>query len=110
MTSINLRPDDSGIQSLKKENTTSQPTPAREVSALAPSARAHSVTEQPPLPPQTQSQPAVYQGVERRKGERRKGEKRVILDTRDKRERRRQVKDAPDIGDDVPKVGIDVYS
>lgn len=108
MTSINLRPDDNGIQSLKKENATREP--AREVSATAPAARTHTLTEKTPLPPQMELPITPYKGVERRKGERRKSEQSVILDTRIKRERRRQAQDAAPTEDGTPKIGIDVYS
>jgi hypothetical protein len=105
MTSITIRPDDSGIQSLKKDNDAS--SRAREVGQLSPTNRTQSTQEYPPTPPQTQTQ-AVYRGPNRRKGERRKTKDQVILDTRDKRERRRQVQDIDTI-EDAPKIGIDVF-
>lgn len=105
MTSINFRPDDSGLQSLKKENT-SAPS-SRELGAITPYGRTQAIQEDPPTPPQAQALPA-YAGPERRKGERRKDQARVILDTRDKRERRRQAQDMPD-ADDIPKIGIDEF-
>ena len=106
MTSITVRPDDGGIQSLKKENRT--PTASRELGPATPASRTQSTQEYPPTPPQTQTRPA-YKGPDRRKGERRQFKKdRLILDTRDKRERRRQIQDAEDV-EDAPKIGIDVY-
>lgn len=105
MTSINLRPDDSGIQSLKKENTTSPLE--RAVSAVLSTSRIQPVSEYPPTPPQNPATP-VYTGPERRRGERRKSQQSVILDTRDKRERRRNAQPAAETQDE-PKRGIDVY-
>lgn len=104
MTSINLRPDDSGIQSLKKENTASPVE--RAVSALLPTSRAQPVSEYPPTPPQHQI--PVYTGPERRRGERRKGQQPVILDTRDRRERRRNPQDSTEPQPEEIR-GIDVY-
>lgn len=108
MVNITFRPDDSGLQSLKKENTAPQST--REVTAPAPSARAHSVADQGQLPPQPQQTLQEYKGVERRKGERRKGQQRIILDTRDNRERRRQ-QSTPEEEQEQTNgpVGIDLY-
>jgi hypothetical protein len=105
MTSINLRPDDSGVQSLKKENTSSPLE--RAVSALSPVNRTQPVTEYPETPPQNPAQP-VYTGPERRRGERRKSTQPVILDTRDKRERRRNAQPAAQ-AEEEPRQGIDVY-
>lgn len=106
MTSITIRPDDGGLQSLKKENSTS--STARELGQLSPSNRTQPVQEYPPTPPQAQTR-AVFRGPDRRKGEeRRKAKDRVILDTRDKRERRRHLQDA-DAAEDAPKIGIDVF-
>lgn len=109
MVNITFRPDDSGLQSLKKENTT--PQTAREVTAPAAPARAHYVADQGQLPPQPQQTIEEYKGVERRKGERRKGKQRIILDTRDNRERRRQQQTTEEKDQQQPtsKVGIDVY-
>lgn len=105
MTSINLRPDDSGTQSLKKENATS---PAeRPVSALQPTSRIQPISEYTPTPSQTPPAP-VYTGPERRRGERRNAQQQVILDTRDKRERRRNAQPAAEETEE-PKRGIDVY-
>ena len=101
---INFRPDDSGLQTLKQENT----KPAQRVTEpLQAITRIQAVDKQPRNPPETRI-PAPYTGPERRQGERRKDQARVILDTRGKRERRRQVADPPD-GDEAPKRGIDVY-
>lgn len=106
MTSITVRPDDGGIQSLKKENRA--PATARELVPAAATNRTQSTPEYPPTPPQTQARPA-YKGPDRRKGERRQTKKKkLILDTRDKRERRRQIQDADDV-EDAPKIGIDVF-
>lgn len=110
MTSITVRPDDGGIQSLKKENRA--PATTRELGPAAPINRTQSTQEYPPTPPQTRARP-TYKGPDRRKGERRQTKKdRLILDTRDKRERRRQIQnvnqDAKDI-EDAPKIGIDVF-
>lgn len=105
MTSITIRPDDGGIQSLKKDN--SAPSTARELGQLSPTNRAQPVQEYPPTPPEMQVR-AVYRGPERRKGERRQTKDQVILDTRDKRERRRQIQDMDD-AEDAPKIGIDVF-
>lgn len=105
MTSINFRPDDSGIQSLKKDNTSSAAT--REPSAVTPYRRTQAILEYPATPPQAKT-PPVYSGPERRKGERRKSQERVILDTRDKRERRRQAQNPTDADNDL-KIGIDEY-
>lgn len=105
MTSITFRPDDSGLQALKKETTTGPAN--RELGAVQAIARIQSIGEQPPAPPQAPAA-AVYTGPERRKGERRKGQQNVILDTRGKRERRRQAQ-ADVAGDEEIKVGIDVY-
>lgn len=106
MTSITIRPDDGGLQSLKKDNTT---TPAnREPGAVQAVARIQSISEEPPTPPQA-APAAIYTGPERRKGERRKGSQKVILDTRGNRERRRQPQ-AEDASDSAEiKIGIDVY-
>lgn len=105
MTSINLRPDDSGIQSLKKENTASPVE--RAVSALLPTSRTQPLSEYPPTPPQNPA-PPVYTGPERRRGERRKNQQPVILDTRDKRERRRNTQDSTEPQPEEIR-GIDVY-
>ena len=106
MSIINFRPDDSGVQTLKKENATSSANPA--LHSLSASVRIQPVDEQPHTPPQAPLLPA-YHGPERRKGgERRQGKQRVILDTRDNRERRREVQDARN-AEDTPKRGIDVY-
>lgn len=106
MTSITVRPDDGGIQSLKKENRA--PATTRELDPTAPTNRTQSTQEYPPTPPQTVPRPA-YKGPDRRKGERRQTKKnRLILDTRDKRERRRQIQDADEV-EDTPKIGIDVF-
>lgn len=106
MTSITVRPDDGGIQSLKKENRT--PPASRELGPAAPTSRTQSTQEYPPTPLPPQARPA-YKGPDRRKGERRQSKKdRLILDTRDKRERRRQIQDAKDI-EDAPRIGIDVF-
>lgn len=104
MTSINLRPDDSGIQSLKKENTASPVE--RAVSALLPTTRTPAVSEYPPTPPQPQI--PAYTGPERRRGERRKNQQPVILDTRDKRERRRNTQDSAEPQPEEIR-GVDVY-
>lgn len=106
MTSITIRPDDSGLQSLKKENTTGLAN--RELGAVQAIARIQSIAEQPPAPPQAPAA-AVYTGPERRKGERRKGQQKVILDTRGNRERRRQPQAESGAGAEEIKVGIDVY-
>lgn len=106
MTSIHFRPDDGGLQALKKDNAGDRP--ARAVSAPAAAAGAHSVTDQAPSPrPDTHCSPA-YQGVERRKGERRKEQQHILLDTRGKRERRCQPQVQADGGEE-PKVGVDLY-
>lgn len=105
MTSITVRPDDSGIQSLKKEN--SVPSTARELGQLSPTNRAQPVQEYPPTPPEARVR-TVYRGPDRRKRERRQTKDQVILDTRDKRERRRQAQDT-DNTEDAPKIGIDVF-
>ena len=106
MTSITIRPDDGGLQSLKKDNAT---TPAnRETGAVQAIARIQSINEQPPTPPQAPVI-SVYTGPERRKGERRQGKQRVILDTRDHRERRRQPQPEPGSDADEIKIGIDVF-
>ena len=105
MTSITIRPDDGGIQSLKKENNAT--STARELSPLSPITRTQLAQEYPPTPPQAPTQ-AVFRGPERRKGERRQTKDQVILDTRDKRERRRQLQDDEDL-EDAPKIGIDVF-
>ncbi|MBU1191499.1 MAG: hypothetical protein KKA36_06845 [Gammaproteobacteria bacterium] len=105
MTSITIRPDDSGIQSLKKDNNAT--STAREVGQLSPTNRTQPAQEYPPTPPQAQTQ-ATYRGPNRRKGERRQTKDQVILDTRDKRERRRQAQDV-DATEDAPKIGIDVF-
>lgn len=105
MTNVTFRPDDSGLQSLKQENATAPanraPAPPQAIAGL------QSTREEPPTPPQNPTQTA-YTGPERRQGERRKDQARVILDTRGKRERRRQLPDASET-EDVPKRGIDVY-
>lgn len=105
MTSITIRPDDGGIQSLKKENNAT--STARELSQLSPTNRTQPAQEYPPTPPQAQIR-ATYRGPDRRKGERRRTKDQVILDTRDKRERRRQLQDEDDL-EDAPKIGIDVF-
>ncbi|MBI5463119.1 MAG: hypothetical protein HY941_13115 [Gammaproteobacteria bacterium] len=106
MSIINFRPDDGGVQSLKQENATS---PANgELRGLTASVRIQPVDEQPRTPPQAPLLPVTYSGPERRQGERRLDKQRVILDTRDNRERRRQAQDQPTT-EDVPKVGIDVF-
>lgn len=107
MTSITIRPDDGGIQSLKKENNAT--STARELSPLSPTNRTQPAQEYPPTPPQAQAQTqSAYRGPDRRRGgERRKTKDQVILDTRDKRERRRQLQDDEDL-EDAPKIGIDV--
>ncbi len=107
MTSIHFRPDDGGLQALKTDNATGQPT--RAVSAPAATTGPHSVTDQPPSAPPADPARVVYQGVERRTGERRKEQQRILLDTRNKRERRRQLPDQVDAGD-TPKVGVDGYT
>lgn len=106
MVNITFRPDDSGIQSLQQENTRGQT--AREVNPLTATNRTQTATEQDTAPNPQATPAPVYRGVERRKGERRKQQQRIILDTRDKRDRRRQAQDenqdAP-----APRRGIDVY-
>jgi hypothetical protein len=106
MTSITIRPDDSGLQTLQKENTNTAVN--REVGAVQAIARIRSISEQPATTPRAPVT-AAYTGPERRKGERRQGKQRVILDTRDHRERRRQPQ--PDNGSDADeiKIGIDVF-
>ncbi|HEY9198500.1 MAG TPA: hypothetical protein VIR60_03970 [Gammaproteobacteria bacterium] len=106
MTSITLRPDDSGLQSLKKENAAAPAN--RELGAVQAIARIQSISEQPPMAPQP-APTAVYTGPERRRGERRQGKQRVILDTRDHRERRRQPQADNGSAADEIKIGIDVY-
>lgn len=106
MTSITIRPDDSGLQSLKKETITGPAN--REPGAVQAIARIQSIAEQPPAPPQAPAT-AVYTGPERRKGERRKGQQKVILDTRGNRERRRQPQPEAVSGEEEVKIGIDVY-
>ena len=107
MTSITFRPDDSGLQSLQKENAAA---PAeRALSAVQAIARIRSIGAQGRAA--TQAPGATpYTGPERRKGERRQGQQRVILDTRGHRERRRQ--SPAEAGGDAGevKLGIDVYS
>lgn len=106
MTSITFRPDDSGLQSLKKDNAAA---PAeRALSAVQAIARIRSIGAQGSAAQAPAATP--YTGPERRKGERRQGQQRVILDTRVHRERRRQ--SPPDTGSDAGevKLGIDVYS
>lgn len=105
MSIINFRPDDSGVQTLKQENATSPAN--RELHGLTASVRVQPIDEHPQTPPQAPLLP-VYSGPDRRKGERRQGQARVILDTRDKRERRRQAQDQQ-ATEDAPKVGIDVF-
>lgn len=105
MSIINFRPDDSGVQTLKKENATSPAN--QEPHGLTASVRIQPIDEQPRTPPQAPPLP-VYSGPDRRKGERRQGQARVILDTRGKRERRRQAADQH-AQEDAPKVGIDVF-
>ena len=101
---INFRPDDSGLQSLKQENAKATQRVTEPLQAIT---RIQAIGNQARNPPETQT-PAPYTGPERRQGERRKDQARVILDTRTKRERRRQVAGPPD-GDEEPKRGIDVY-
>lgn len=108
MTSITFRPDDSGLQSLKKENAV---TPAeRALSAVQAIARIRAVSGQGQVAAQQPPAATQYTGPERRKGERRQGQQRVILDTRTHRERRRQP--SPEAPHDAAeaKLGIDVYS
>lgn len=106
MSIINFRPDDSGVQSLKKENASSPSNPA--LQGLAASVRIQPAADQSQTPPHAPFLPD-YAGPDRRRGgERRQGQARVILDTRDKRERRREAQDQPG-EEDVPRVGIDVY-
>lgn len=101
---INFRPDDSGLQSLKQENTKATQRVTEPLQAIT---RIQAIGNQPRNPPETQT-PTPYAGPERRQGERRKGQARVILDTRAKRERRHHVVDSPD-DDEEPKRGIDIY-
>ena len=101
---INFRPDDSGLQTLKQENT----KPAQRVTEpLQAITRIQAIGKQPRHTPETQV-PPPYTGPERRQGERRKDQARVILDTRGKRERRRQLAGSPD-GDEISKRGVDIY-
>ena len=106
MSIINFRPDDSGVQALKKQNATSPANPA--LSGLTASVRIQPIEEQPHTPPQPPPLLPTYHGPERRKAERRLSKQRVILDTRDNRERRREAQDAPN-AEDTPKLGIDAY-
>ncbi len=106
MSIINFRPDDSGVQSLKKENITSPSNPA--LYGLTATARLQPTSEHPHAPPQAPFLPN-YTGPERRRGERRQAQQQVILDTRDKRERRREADDQTGSAEDSPRVGIDVY-
>ncbi|MFA7593185.1 MAG: hypothetical protein WCY26_05520 [Thiohalobacteraceae bacterium] len=106
MTNVHFRPDDSGLQALKTDNTADRSV--RAVSAPAATTAIQSVTDQPPAVSSGAHPPATYQGPERRTGERRKGQQRILLDTRSQRERRRQPRDQAGT-DDVPKVGIDQY-
>lgn len=107
MTSITIRPDDSGLQSLRKENAAA---PTEHASSAAQAiARIRAVSGQTQSAVQTPA-PEQYTGPERRKGERRQGQQRVILDTRTKRERRRQLPPDDNGTADEVKRGIDVYS
>ncbi len=104
MSIINFRPDDSGVQTLKKDNATAPTMQA--LHSLGASVRIQPADDHPRTPP-VPYQPN-YAKAERRKGERRNAQARVILDTRDKRERRREAEDQLS-KDDAPKVGIDVF-
>lgn len=106
MSIINFRPDDSGVQSLKKENATRPANQA--LQGLTASARIQPIEEQPRTPPHAPLLPVTYSGPERRKGERRQKQAAVILDTRDNRERRRQPHAYPGEESDS-KQGIDTY-
>lgn len=87
MTSINLRPDDLNIQSLKRDNEA--PATIREVNPTAASPRVRGSEEQA-APGRQPPAPRIDRRGDRRTGEdRRKRQIPVILDTRSKRERRR---------------------
>lgn len=89
MTTINLIPDDAGVQKLRADNEA--PTTTHGVSATS---ATHKVEKHPRSYEQVQSVSQARRYGERRKGERRQGERRigkqpVMLDTRSHRERRR---------------------
>lgn len=95
MTTLNIRPDDTGLQSIKRTAGAATASPAP-LSPSAPSTAIHSEARQP--------LPAIEQRRERRKGERRKRNLPVLLDTRSQRDRRRNGVDA-----DTGPTGIDIY-
>ncbi|MGA7802315.1 MAG: hypothetical protein WCC36_16070 [Gammaproteobacteria bacterium] len=98
MTSLNIRPDDMGLQSLKRADSPASAAPAP-LSASRPAAAVHSEAQTP--------QPPVKQArQERRKGERRKRNLPVLLDTRGQRDRRRTTDDGAEAG----PAAIDVYA
>jgi len=97
VTSLNIRPDDTGLQSIKRTDRAASASPAPP-SPSAPASAVHSEARQSlPAPPSGHRR-------ERRKGERRKRNLPVLLDTRSQGDRRRDGADA-----ETGSAGIDIY-
>jgi hypothetical protein len=97
VTSLNIRPDDTGLQSIKRTDSAASASPAP-LSPSAPAAPVHGGGRQ------SQPAPAIERRRERRKGERRKRNLPVVLDTRSRGDRRRNGADA-----DSGPTGVDIY-
>lgn len=85
MTSINLIPDDLGVQRLKSENA--QPSTTRAVTPVAPypTEQANQPHPRPPVPARARNE---QRKRERRRGERRRKQDPILLDTRSSQDRR----------------------
>lgn len=100
----NYRPDDLGTRALERENSGPRETPAVNATAAKPAIQGTAERAQP-------EQPLI--GPQPRRRERRKGEDRrkrdipVLLDTRSKRERRRNPEDE---SEEETIRGIDVFT
>jgi len=109
VTTVNIARDDAGVYSLKTANST--PVTAQAVTGVPPYGG-----REPGQSPPVERAPPVRdrrQG-ERRRGERRAGKAPVILDTRDKHERRawmhgRRAEDRASVAEPRAYVGINVF-
>lgn len=106
MAGINFRPDDLGLRSLIRENNQ-----GRQATAVTPTEAAQHVRSTEERGERREDMPASqYHGPERRRGkDRRKEERDVLLDTRTKRERRRNLNPSyREEEEDIPVRGIDI--
>jgi hypothetical protein len=106
MTSINLIPDDLGLQRLKSENT--QPATARAVTAVTP-VPAEQADQPHPRPPQQRRTAGEQRKGERRRGERRSKRDPVLLDTRAPQDRRHTRDRRDEEAETQPADHLDLY-